>query len=581
MQRKLIVPTLALLAACGSSKDSNGGIDPVVVPCDAATALTLAVGDVKVLTGNEKASVCINGGAGGEYALIPVYTADSIRLKKSLTFTAEGTSALATGVALDRAATDAISSLGAGGSTFTRDAGFDARLRAREHALFVEQAGAARTAYDARQVRRGGASYSVAASAAPAVGSLITLNANSESACNSPDMRVGRVMAVTNNAVVVADTTNPANGFTTADFQSIGVQFDTLAYVVDTLNFGKPADIDANGDRVVIFFTKAVNDLTPANSESYVGGFFFGRDLYPLTDQGGLGGCKGSNYGELFYTLVPDAVRAGTNANSPFAKDNVKRLTVAVLAHEFQHLINLSRRLYVTRTSDEVTWLNEGLSHVAEELVFYRSSGLTPRQNITSTPIRTDVRVNSAYNQFESSNFGRLLQYLPRTETSSPTADNDSLETRGATWQLLRYAADRKGGTERDTWYSLVNSNTRGLPNLVNVFGSAAFGGTRPWMRDWAVTNFTNDAGFPVPAEYTDKSWNYRDVVAAVNSGKYPLKTHALLPSAPVTVSLVGGAGVAYMRFGVASGGRGSVAVTTSTGTAFPAGVDMVLVRSK
>ena len=43
----------------------------------------------------------------------------------------------------------------------------------------------------------------------------------------------GKVVAITDKAIVVADTANPAGGFTDAEYRSIGVTFDTLVDPVD------------------------------------------------------------------------------------------------------------------------------------------------------------------------------------------------------------------------------------------------------------------------------------------------------------------------------------------------------------
>lgn len=587
MQRTLYLSALALLAACSKDTTVDPKPDPgpvsiaMNVSCATGTPLSMAVGDVRSVTAEQLGALCLSSGAGSEYALVPINTVGDS--SKSVTVTVSSTGIATAQSSLSRAPTST-PSLFAGGVDateavrYTRNAAFDARLRADEHALFSERAAAARAAFESRATRAGGPLFSVAASV-PAIGSFVKLNANSTNSCSSPDLRTGRVVAITNNAIVVADTSNPANGFTDADYQSIGVQFDTLAYVVDTLNFGAPVDIDANGNRAVIFFTKAVNDLTPTTSDSYVGGFFYGRDLYPKTTSGGLQGCAGSNFGEMFYTLVPDAVRAGSDTTSPFSKNKVRQTTVAVLAHEFQHLINLSRRLYVTKTAiDEDTWLNEGLSHVAEELVFYRASGFAPRQNLSLSGVQAGgLNGVRAFNQFQLSNAGRLITYLQNTEGNSPIAGNDSLETRGATWSLLRYAADRRGGTERSTWYPLVNSNTRGLANLQNVFGAAAFGGSRPWIRDWAVSTFTDDA-LPVATAYTQPSWNDRSLLPALTrSGQFPLATRKLAAGTPTTVKLLSGGGVAYLKFGVGT----ETAPLPSTTNAVPDGVDLMLVRIK
>src|SRR5690606_7400053 len=151
--------------------------------------------------------------------------------------------------------------------------------------------------------------------------------------CTQPDYRTGRVVAVTERAVVVADTANPAGGFSEEEYRDFGLAFDGLVYPLAVETFGEPSDLDGNG-RAIIFFTRAVNELTSPGSGSYIGGFFYDRDLFPRT---GAGACAGSNAAEMFYMMVPDPVR-GTTENS-FTKESVQRHTVAVIAHEFQHLI--------------------------------------------------------------------------------------------------------------------------------------------------------------------------------------------------------------------------------------------------
>jgi hypothetical protein len=186
---------------------------------------------------------------------------------------------------------------------------------------------------------------------------------------------------------IVADTANPAGGFTSAEYASFAAAFDTLAYPVDVQHFGRPTDLDRNG-RVIIFFTSAVNALTPRGASFVVGGFFWNRDLFP---RAGTRGCLGSNDGELFYMLAPDP--SGTVNGNARTRDYVLRTSVAVLAHEFQHLINASRRLYVLNSStfNEEVWLNEGLSHAAEELVFFRATRLAPRSRIALATLRAST----------------------------------------------------------------------------------------------------------------------------------------------------------------------------------------------
>ena len=237
---------------------------------------------------------------------------------------------------------------------------------------------------------------------------------------------------------------------------------------LDRAAFGDPSDIDGNS-RIVLFFTKAVNDLTPTTSTSYIGGFFHGRDLFPTKETADFAACASSNVGEMFYVMVPDPKRGG-----PFAKANVASEVLGTLAHEYQHLINASRRMFVntTATDFEETWLNEGLSHIAEELLFYRVSGLKPRGDIDASSIRASATYVNAFNDYESDNFGRYREFLLSPSKFSVYSDNDSLETRGATWAFLRDAADRKAASDGDTWFRLVNSTTTGMANLRAVFGN-------------------------------------------------------------------------------------------------------------
>lgn len=273
------------------------------------------------------------------------------------------------------------------------------------------------------------------------LGDVISLNVNGTVSCSSPVYHGAKVVAIGTHAIILNDTLNPKNGFTTADFQRYAARFDTLVYPLDVANFGEPTDVDKNG-RVAILFTRAVNELTTTRSASYVGGFAFSRDLFPTTKTARAQACPTSNEGEYFYMLTPDPTGAiNQNVRTTGFVDSV---TTAVLAHELQHIINSSRRLYVNNTPKfEDKWLDEGLAHIAEELLYYRESGLTPRVNIDLAAARSTTTARVAFNNDMSGNASRYRNYLERIATNSPYAPDDSLPTRGAIWSLLRYAVDR------------------------------------------------------------------------------------------------------------------------------------------
>jgi hypothetical protein len=418
------------------------------------------------------------------------------------------------------------------------------------------------------------------------VGDTLRLNARTDAACDTVtrDFRTGRVATVSNRAIVVSDVGNPAGGFTDAEYASIAATFDTLVYPVDVRHFGAPTDLDRNG-RVVIFYTSAVNQLTPPNSGFVVGGFFWNRDLFPKKGRTQKEDCPGSNDAELFYMLAPDP--SGQINGNQRSKQSVLNGTVAVVAHEFQHLINASRRLYVLETSkfDEVSWLNEGLSHVAEELMFYESAryspsgqpGQSPRSDLTITDVRSQPGGITALNTFNSQNLSRFSRYLRVTADSSPYADNDNLATRGGIWAFLRYAADRTGQPDSVLLRKLVNSTQLGLENLATATGAGA--ALPEWFRDWAVANYAD--GFVQPtldARFQYTSWQFRSVLPALNANgnAYPLTTYPLADG-QAQVRALGGGMAAYFPFTVAPGGRATV--STRTGQTLSPQMRVSLVR--
>jgi hypothetical protein len=373
----------------------------------------------------------------------------------------------------------------------------------------------------------------------------------------------------------VSDTANPANGFTLPDYEYFGSTFDTLVYPVDTLNFGDPTDID-NNQHVILFFTRAVNELTPPSQSFYVGGFFYSRDLFPKTTDGSLQACAASNFAELFYLLAPDP--EGIINQNVRTVEFVRTVSVGTLAHEFQHIINASRHLYVNASSTfEDTFLDEGLAHEAEELTFYRASGLAPGQNITYPLIQSSQKTQTAFDNFGSANFRRFREFLTNPLITSPYGNNANITTRGAIWSFLRYAADRRGESESQLWFQLANppSGIHGLANLTRAITPDL----SAWIRDWTVTTYADD--FVPGAQPIDlnPSWNIRSMVSAVNDGAWPLLTQQLGASGVTSINIVDGS-AAYLRFGVAAGAIGGGRIVARAAPV-PAGFALSILRTK
>jgi hypothetical protein len=560
-----------IVATAGTIADSVAVSAPPS-PCGSAQVTTLNV--AQVLTDVSAAGFCLRGGTTpSEYALIPFSGATTAASQVSVEIAAHG---IGTPPALSITSPFAVNRDVMQGpigtelrSSRSLDWSFDWRLRSQTRKLLGPRIALARQRFGARAMSR---IAMPRASLATQVGDFVTLNTNANDACENPMPSAARVAAISDKAIILTDTTSPAGGYTDAEFQSFATTFDTLVYPVDVQAFGEPSDLDGNG-RVLIFFTPAVNRLTPPGSQGFVEGFFYERDLFPIAQ------CAGSNQAEMFYMVVPDP--NGVVNGNVIRKQDVSAFAVDVLAHEFQHLINGARRVYVNDATDfEEEWLNEGLSEIAEELMFFHTSGRQPRQNIGDGFLQSQREVD-AYNQYFLNDFSLYISYLFSTASSSPFEPDDlSAEMRGAIWNMLRYSADRARSTDGDFWYQLVNSTTTGRTNLANVLGVTDDGLTS-YFRDWSVSVFADDALPGVDVRFTQPSWNVRKMLATwfSQSFAFPIETLPLTDGVLASVMLDGGGSVPA-RFTVPAY-QDVFIVVTSNGAAPPPEVMLSLLRTR
>ena len=552
-----------------------------VVVADSSASLCLGYSAPIALAVGQAASVSMSDGAcitsaggGDEYVVMPwLGTSDTSSV---MPLEVTGTSLTASGPNARRAPVASRSLMGAAvlrglsSSTFRRNLAFDLAIREMGRREVMPLAPRGRAEFQRRAL-------SPNFSTAPAylsVGDLVGLNTNTV-ACDSPIVRTGRVVATSARTIVVADTSNPAGGFTDADYARIGVEFDSLVAPVEDAAFGTPTDIDANG-KVIIFFTRAVNALTAAGASSFVSGYFHPRDLLPQTYLGAWY-CPASNVREMFYMPVPDP--NGTVNGNKYTVGFIDSLTVVTLAHENQHLVNLGRRLYVNNAqTDEEPWLNEGLSDIAEELVFYKAAGLGPRQNIGAEHFGTQP-FNGLFEMYMAPNVARVSTFLEQPQSYSPYSSANQPGTYGAIWSFLRYAADHSGSSDQGVWLSLANSQVSGFDNLFNVFGA----NVPQLLNSWSLSLYTDDATPGIDSTYTQPSWNFRSAFPAlpVSPQPYPLlgAVGVLSDGAAQTVSLRAG-GSAYFRFSITAGSEAVIRLTTN-GWMPPSIVHATIVRTK
>ncbi len=566
----LVACSLALAGCDRSATDVVDPVDPYAAECSSANTVTLAVGASSFRTGAQAGVFCIQGAQGAEFVLVPMVLDSVAGSSRTVRLTAEGTRAIGPGSTpspfVSGMTTPGHAALLApgGGRDPEVDHAFHHELRRREHAELSAHVTSAAS---------GGARWTIPAHAmteaeAPSVGALLTLNTQAREACSNPIMRTGEVMAVSNGAIVVADTARPAQGLTTADFQKLASDFDALVAPLIQEYFGSFTDLDGNA-RTILFFTPEVNRLAEPNSNRIVGGFFFARDLFPLQTGGGLAACATSNVAEIIYLAVPDP-QGSINGNA-YPLEFVKRASLSWITHEMQHLVNAARRLHIIRLGQqwaEEVWLNEALSHLSEEILFFRDSGLSPRSNLSLQALQQSGP--AAIDAVNAHHLGNLLlfrRFLESPERHAPYDSVDNLEGRGAAQQFFRYATDRRTGSDASFTRALTDGPQRGWANLAAQVGGAET--LRTWLADWAVAIYADERVPSLPSQHRLQSWSHPSFFAALGSETYPISTRTLTPAAPVQVSLRSG-GAIYARFAVDAPQVARVEIRVGTGNPPP-----------
>jgi hypothetical protein len=528
----------------------------------------LAVGEVH--TANRPAAeIIVEGGAqGGEYVLVALNATGTAGSRLALEFSGTGLTPL------EAASPAALAAMQA--EPDTREARRERGRAQLERELWLRQQRQLEPMIEeARRemLRRSLMPATVARPQALAVGDSVTFNTSASCTESDRRMRGATIVARSAHAVVAVDTGVPRRGFTTEDFVRFAEQYDAHVHPLIVENFGAPANpFGTDGARVVLFFTPAVNLM--ATSAGFVAGFFWPGDLFPRAGEPGrFAACSGSNEREIVYLLVPD--EDPPRYGQVHRRDAVERITLSTIAHEVQHVVNAGRRMYVDpRAGFEDVWLNEALSHVAEELLMYRTGGLAPRSRIDAATLRSSGPVLDAFLRHQLPNFRRYRWHLANPD-SSLISTRAPLESRGASWNFLRFAADHRGGDESQLWQAMVNTNRTGMENLQAALGADAFGR----MLDWSVSVYADGVVPGLAARWRQPSWEIREVTGMVevhSVGGYPLAVRPL--SAETETFSLGAGGNAYLRFRVEPGASGRVQVS-SGGRVPPAQLRYAVVR--
>jgi hypothetical protein len=217
--------------------------------------------------------------------------------------------------------------------------------------------------------------------------------------------------------------------------------------------------------------------------------------------------------------------------------DQVRLIAPATFIHELQHLISYNQHVLQRNGSQEDVWLNEGLSHIAEELggKFYEDRYPCPNLPPCPGPGRTSpaqIFPDSAQG-FLPPNFGNAYDYFAaRTEYSltSPTSFG-TLEERGVAWMFLRWLVDQKGPT---TLSRLVQTRALGVANVEAVAAEPFRTLFADFLSAVVLDDFPGAASGAIAARLQIPTRNLRAIYARLNTidpGNYPLAYPVALPT--------------------------------------------------
>ena len=323
------------------------------------------------------------------------------------------------------------------------------------------------------------------------------------------------VRKVGTRVIIVEDTLNPAGGFTASDFDALAADFDGTIYDVNVDFFGTPSDLDVNG-RIVVVVSKEVNDVTSPPLA-----FVTHANLFPVTT------CAASNEGEYYWTRAPDP--AGTYAAGVYTLAEAQADNRLLLAHEFTHIIQGSRRM-AAGGFFMPSFMAEGGATAAQEFVGFEFEGRSDGLNYAADVIYPSLGADpNFYYSFMSDLLvyfgfdfdGNSIAGAPEECTFIGSVDDNTAGPcdfaarlpYGPSWSLVRHAIDQYGaalGGSRAVHRALVDhSGTTGFAALETVFGETI----GDIMATWAAMLYLDDR-FVDPAldRFQFANWNLRNL---------------------------------------------------------------------
>ena len=349
------------------------------------------------------------------------------------------------------------------------------------------------------------------------------------------------VRAVGDHGVWVDDIANPADGFTSADFQSVSDLFDETTFDVTAEYFGAVTDMDAN-DRTVFVVTQQVNLRDgPA-------GFVSPVDFLAQS------GCAASNEGEYVYLWTPDST--GT-VGFELPRSSALEWLPTIAAHEFVHVLQVGRRTQAAAPTLPSLWEMEGQATLGEEVVGHAVEGNAVAQNLNNE-IAFDFDEVATSLWYYGSFYDLFFYYgmddrgeIPIKIAGAPEDCSWLAKDIGhvclgdllysPSWSLLRWLSDRYASTfaggEKAFQRALIDNTGAGFDNIETVLESGlgvASVSMDTLLAQWAAMLYVDDRqltdGTLVQAdpELTMSSWNLFSVFDS--TAVWGAMEHTLVP---------------------------------------------------
>ena len=564
---RLFAPlALACLAACEYTNTGPSTARFVSNPCsDTGTVSLTAATAKRIDCSNGGTTVTLQGG-GASYLIVPQFATDAGFNQRYQYSLATGTLAALTpsagglGAAVRGAARRPSASMSPPTPPNYAQIGFDRTMLARERrfALSAFRGAAALRAPEPANITQ----------SLPALGSVRSFSVLNSLTVNSFTTVNAKLVYLGSDILLYVDTLTPANGFTPTALHDFGVYFDSTLYPIDTTAFGGPSDIDANA-RVIMLMSPVVNSMTPSatcSTQGYVAGYFSPEDFNPASD-------PNSNQGEVFYSIVPDSLSTVSCAHTVAS---VTGTVPAVFMHELQHLINFSQHVVVSGGNEGDSWMDEGLSIIAEELgsIYFEQKCPAPSCRTNSAQLFPDSSQG-----FVQSMLGDSYAYAFFPDTASITLHSDDqlgFDWRGGAWLLMRWLGDQVGpgfykNLERGPSNGVLDIQQaagQSFPVLFANFGLALYTDSLPGM-----VRATAPAANRFTSRNVEQLWARWSVTNGGLANGFPTQPIFLVPvTTDTTTSVMTPGTMTFFRLDTAAGATTvTVRFAGPGGAAFPA----------